>query len=236
MAKIIIKNLIKKFNNKIALNNISFQITNGLFAYIGPNGSGKTTTVRLCLKILKPTSGEIKILKDDGVPVLNNEIGFALENESPFENFTPYEYLEFYAEIYGVAKKEQRITELLEKISLASRRNEKVAKFSKGMKRKLCVIKSLIGNPEVIFLDEPFEGIEIEARRELKDILLEIKKEKIIFLTTHNLAEIESLCDSFGIIVNGSIVGIWKREVLNGRSLEDFYFSVRNKFTDEDFN
>ncbi|MGB9722108.1 MAG: ABC transporter ATP-binding protein [bacterium] len=236
MARIIVENLVKKLSNKIVLNNISFQIANGLFAYIGPNGSGKTTTVRLCLGILKPTSGEIKILKDDGFPVLNSEIGFVLENESPFENFTPQEYLEFYAEIYGVVRKEEKISELLEKIGLASRRKEKIAKFSKGMKRKLCIIKSLMGDPQVLFLDEPFEGVEIEARRELKNILLEIKSEKIIFVTTHNLPEIESMCDAFGIIINGSFAGPWEREALSGRSLENFYFSVRNTFTNEGLN
>ena len=233
MAKIIVHNLVKKFNSHFVLRNISFQVTDGLFAYIGPNGSGKTTTVRLCLKILKPTSGGVRILRDDGSPVPCNRLGFVLENETPFENFTPEEYLRFYAEIYRVAKKEEKITELLEKITLAPRRKERIAKFSKGMKRKLCIIKSLIGDPEVLFLDEPFEGIEIEARREIKDILLEIKKRKTIFLTTHNLAEIESMCDSFGIIINGDFAGHWECDVLHGTSLENFYFSVKSKFLNE---
>ncbi len=236
MAKIIISNLVKRFDNRLVLKNISFQVVDGLFAYIGPNGSGKTTTVRLCLRIIKPTSGEIRIQRDDGSIVLNSSLGFVLENETPFENYTPEEYLRFYADIYGVKKKEEKIAELLEKISLAARRKERIAKFSKGMKRKLCIVKSLIGDPEVLFLDEPFEGIEIEARREIKNMILEIKKRKIIFLTTHNLAEIESLCDSFGKIINGKFAGNWKSDVFHGTSLEDFYFSVKSKFLDEALN
>lgn len=236
MAEIVINNLVKRFNNKIALKNISFQVKNGLFAYIGPNGSGKTTTVRLCLGIIKSTKGEIKISGNDSLPISRNKIGFVLENESPFENYTPEEYLDFYAKIYGVARRRQIIDEWMEKSSLISVRKEKIAKFSKGMKRKLCIIKALIGNPEILFLDEPFEGIEIETRKEIKNILVEIKKEKIIFLTTHNLAEIESLYDSLGIIINGNFAGIWERAVLNGTSLEDFYFSVKNKYANGDLN
>jgi len=234
MSKIIIKNLTKKFNNKIVVNNLVLEIKSGeLFAYIGPNGAGKTTTIRILLQIIKPTKGKIKMIGNNDNFLPKEKIGFVLEEETPFGNFTPEEYLQFYAEIYKVKEKKQKIQELLKKFSLYTMKKQKVSKFSKGMKRKLCVAKALIGNPEVLFLDEPLEGIEIEARKEIKDILLEMKKDKIIFLTSHNLYEIEPLCNSFGIIIDGVFMGKWLQESLDGKSLEEFYFRIKEKYKNE---
>jgi len=228
MAKIIIKELTKKFNDKLVLKNINFEIENGIFAYIGPNGAGKTTTLRVCLKIIEPTKGEVIMYGNDEKPIKRNKIGFVLQDEEPFDNFTPLEYLKFYCEIYGIENKE-KIEEILKKFSLDKEKRTKISKFSKGMKRKLCIAKAFIGDPEILFLDEPLEGIEIETRKEIKDILLEMKKDKIIFLTTHNLYEVEPLCDSFGIIMDGFFMGKWDKEVLKDKSLEDFYFEIKKQ-------
>ena len=235
MIKILVQNLVKKFGNKVALKGINFEVEKGeIFAYIGPNGAGKTTTIRILLQIIKPTSGVAKILYDNEI-LSKEKIGFVLENEVPFEKYTPFEYLKFYGEIYKVRDIEKKIQILLEKLNLKKREKDKIATFSKGMKRKLCIAKALISDPEVIILDEPLEGIEIEARKEIRDILLEIKKDKIIFLSSHNLYEIETICTSVGIINEGKFIGKWQFEEIKGKSLEEFYFekikNVRNENT-----
>ena len=127
-------------------------------------------------------------------------------------------------------KREENIKEILERLNLYKRRNEKIYTFSKGMKRKLCIAKAILCEPDILFLDEPFEGIEIEARREIKEVLLELKnKMKIIFLTSHNLYEIEPLCTSFGIIINGVLKGKWNKKDLKDINLEEFYFKIKNE-------
>lgn len=229
MAKIVISNLCKKFGNKIALKNLNFEVKSGeFFGYIGPNGSGKTTTIRIILGILAPTEGKAQVLDDKNVPLKRNKIGFVLENENPFENFTPIEYLGYYAKLYGIKNYSEKIISLLKKLNLYERMKDKISTFSKGIKRKLCFAKALLAEPEILILDEPFEGIEIEARREIKNVLFEIIKEnRIIFMTSHNLYELEPLCTSFGILINGELKGKWLKEDLKNINLEDFYFKVK---------
>lgn len=233
MAKIIISNLSKNFGNKTILKNISFEVEKGeFFAYIGPNGSGKTTTIRIILGVLTPTKGKVCILDDNSFLIPKNKIGFVLEKEEPFEDFTPLEYLKFYGEMYDVKYCDEKIENLLKELNLYDKKKDKISTLSKGMKRKLCIAKSLINDPEVLILDEPFEGIEIEARREIKNILYEkIKEKKIIFITSHNLYEIEPICTSFGILINGELKGKWKKEDLKNKnmSLEDFYFKIKGE-------
>jgi len=227
MSEISIKNLTKQYNNNLVLKGVNFTVKEGeIFAYLGPNGAGKTTTIRILLSIIKPSGGEAKILGENGNSLPHSKIGFVLENEMPFENFTPEEYLKFYSEIYQTQQKEYIIQELLRKFGLLSKKRDKISKFSNGMKRKLCVAKALMGDPEILVLDEPFESIEIEARREIRNILIGFGRKKIVFLSSHNLYEIETFCTSVGIINKGQFLGKWSREVFKDKSLEEFYFKI----------
>jgi ABC-2 type transport system ATP-binding protein len=230
MAQIKVTDLEKRFGSKTVLHSISFAVQKGeFFAYIGPNGAGKTTTIRILLGVISECSGTAHIIDDNGNLMERNKIGFVLEDEKPFDTATPEEYLRFYADVYRISNRDEKISELLNMVGLEKQGRDKIAKFSKGMKRKLSVAKGLIAEPKILFLDEPFEGIEIEARREIKDILAKLQKDSIIFLTSHNLYEIEPLCTSFGIIIDGDFLGKWSQSDLKGKSLEDFYFAAKEQ-------
>ncbi|MEO0296826.1 MAG: ABC transporter ATP-binding protein [candidate division WOR-3 bacterium] len=221
MLKIEVINLTKFYDKRKALLNINFEIKeNEFFALIGSNGSGKTTLVRILLKILKPSSGKAGIFYN-GREIKKEEIGFVLEDEMPFDFFSPLEYLKFYAEIL---KRKVNLEELLKKFNLYEYKDTKIYKLSKGNKRKLCILKALINNPKVLIFDQAFEIIDIETRREIYEFLRKEKEGRIIFITSHDFEFIEYYSTHFGIIKEGKFLGKFKTEELKGKKFSDFYF------------
>jgi len=230
MKKIEVRNIKKSFKNGFVLNGVSFEVTSGeIFSYIGPNGSGKTTTIRIILGTYEKEEGEVKFLENGSEKKL--KIGFVLEDEVPFEGLSPIDYLEFFSECYGLKKRDFK--ELLHFLKLESYKNILNKNLSKGNKKKLCLAKALLHNPDILILDEPFEGIEPETRYEIRDYLLNLKKEgKIIIITSHNLYEIETFTDTVGLIYNGNFFGKWNIQEIkqNWDTLERFYMEkIRGK-------
>jgi len=225
MVELKITNMKKSFGDKFSLQNINLTLKSGdLFVYIGPNGAGKTTTVRCLLNLYKLDNGSIYYQKNKK-PLKREKIGFVLEKEKPYDELTSIEYLSLFGNIYGVKGINEKIKEVLKNVNLNEDKNKRIKSFSKGMKKKLILAKALISEPNILILDEPLEGLEVETRREIKDILKEeVLKGSIIFITTHNLFEAENFCNIFGIIDNGKLLGKWDISDLDC-SLEEFYLN-----------
>jgi len=229
-----IKNLTKFYNKFQALDKISFEVKRGdFFAFLGPNGAGKTTTINALTGLSNYQSGDVKVFGYDvSLEYLNTRrlIGLCAQ-ESNFDPFlTIYQLLVYQAEYFGITPWEakRRANELLERFQLADKRNCKHRALSGGMKKRLLLCRALIHDPEILILDEPSSGCDLELKFLIWDYLIQLNKEgKTIFLTTHYMEEAEKLCKTIGIINNGRIVRIGdKKEILQDKSLQDVFLEI----------
>jgi len=231
----VVENLTKKFNDFIAVNNISFSVRKGeIFAFLGPNGAGKTTTIKMLTTLLRPTQG--KILLNGFDPLTQQDqarrsFGIVFQDPSLDDDLTAFENLEFHGVLYRVPKKirRERIEELLKFVELWERRNDLVKNFSGGMKRRLEIARALIHHPQVLFLDEPTLGLDPQTRNHIWNYIknLNQKEETTVFFTTHYMDEAERVSDKIAIIDNGKIVIEGTSQELktktNTASLEDAF-------------
>ena len=196
-------------SNKKAVNGVSFEIKKGeIFGFLGPNGAGKTTTQKVIIGLLKGYAGTVEILdrnlqswKTD----LYNRIGVGFELPNHYQKLTALENLELFASFYR--RRTISPLQLLKMVELEQDANQRVGTFSKGMKSKLNFARSLLNDPEVLFLDEPTTGLDPVGRRLIKNIILQKRNEgRAIFLTTHNMHDADELCDRVGFIVDGKLV------------------------------
>lgn len=243
MFEIETKNLTKKFGRLVAVNDLNLQISKGtIFGFLGPNGSGKSTTVKMLTGLLAPTTGDALIA---GASILKSplqvkkRIGVLPEELALFDALTIWEHLMLSGPIYGLSKKEteKRSLELLSYLDLSSSRNTYVEQASFGMRKKCSLAMALLHNPSVLFLDEPFEGIDPVASRSIKDLLLLMASKGVtIFLTSHILEVVERLVTDFAIIVSGEIVcrQTVAETLRSGESLEDLFFKHVVRGTIED--
>src|ERR1700692_624508 len=205
--------LSRTFGNLIAVDGIDLQVTAGqFFGFLGPNGAGKSTTIKMLTGLLAPTSGTIQILGLDAAthPIeVKRQIGVVPEVLAPFGRLTAAEYLRFVGRMYGLdaATTASRTTELLEFMSLANETKKLITDFSHGMQKKLALAAAVIHGPRVLFLDEPFEGVDAVAAGTLKAMLQGmITRGATIFLTSHVLEIVERLCSHVAIIHQGKLV------------------------------
>jgi ABC-2 type transport system ATP-binding protein len=208
-----VENLVRKFGNLTAVNDISFEVEEGtIFGFLGPNGAGKTTTINILCTLLSPTSGRASIYGHDCMKEssqVRKAIGIVFQDSTLDKELTAYENLVFHAYLYDVKKpeREERIKDALNFVDLYGRRNDLVKKFSGGMKRRLEVARGLIHRPKVLFLDEPTLGLDPQTRANLWDFIVGLpKRHKVtIFMTTHYMEEAE-VCDRIAIIDKGKII------------------------------
>ncbi len=206
--------LTRDFASIRAVDGLTLEVAEGtVFGFLGPNGSGKTTTIRLLLGLLAPTSGDIEVLGHDirtGAPAIRAASGALMEHSGLYERLSAWENLEFFARVWRIPKgeREARIKELLESIGLWDRRGELVGTWSRGMKQKLAVLRTLLHRPRLVFLDEPTAGLDPIAAAALREDLLRLVAEEglTVFLTTHNLAEAERLCSQVGVVRRGRLI------------------------------
>ena len=219
-----------------ALNELNISIEKGtIFGLLGPNGAGKTTLVKLLLQIIYPTFGTAKILEQD----INNfhlkkKIGYLPENHK----YPPYlkggEVLRYFGKLSGTngAGLDKKIDELLELVKLTKWKRTKVKAYSKGMMQRLGLAQALINDPEVIFLDEPTDGVDPIGRKEIRDILLELKsRSKTIFLNSHLLSEVELITDRVGILNKGKLIREGTVKELTEKK-EEYKLSLVDNITD----
>jgi len=205
-----VKSLTKKYGNIIAIDRISFTVYRGeIFSLIGPNGSGKTTTVEILACIRTPTSGTAKVLGFDVLKEdreIKKRIGVLPQEFDAFDRLTVEENIRLIEKIYGV---KADIRGLLEEFELWELRNRKYGELSGGQKRKVGICMALVNDPEIVYLDEPTTGLDPKAREDCWNALERLKKlGKTIFLTSHYMEEVERLCDRAAIIVRGKIIDI----------------------------
>ncbi|MGD0817900.1 MAG: ABC transporter ATP-binding protein [Methanomassiliicoccales archaeon] len=210
MSIIEVRGLSKSFEDRWVLSNVNFQVDEGdIFGYLGPNGAGKTTTMRIMLGLLKPTHGEALIRgRDMGTDGdMRKRVGVLLEKNGIYDRLTAHDNLQYFARLYGVDDIERRIKEQLELVGLSDRRDQKAGKFSKGMKQRLGLARAMIHDPEIMFLDEPSSGLDPEAQKMMRDIILEMSRKKkiTVFLNSHNLDEVQRVCNRIAILQHGTI-------------------------------
>ena len=238
MNAIKIENLRKSYDGQTnALNNISLSIPRGeIFGFLGPNGSGKTTAVRILNGILSATSGHAEIL---GKPVKGNNpelhrlCGVMTEGASCYENLTAEQNLMFFGKMHGMEEKllKDRTNDLLKKLELLEVKDKKVKAFSTGMRKRISLAITLIHSPQVLFLDEPTSGLDPENALNVTRLIKELAEENevTIFLCTHQLKYAEDICTLYGFISEGNMLGFGTFDELASRKNASLQLKVRGK-------
>ena len=208
-----VQNLVKRYGDVMAVDHLSFEVERGeIFGLLGPNGAGKTTTIRVIMDILKPDAGNVTVL-GQSPGQMKGRVGYLPEERGLYRNLKVLDTLVYLAELKGVSRPtaQKRATALLERIQLGDWANRKVRDLSQGMQQRLQFAASLIHDPEVIFLDEPFQGLDPVNAERIKDFIADLYGEgKTIVLSTHQMNRVEALCNRILLINRG-------RAVLYGR-------------------
>jgi len=221
-----IENLTRDFGQVRAVDNLSLEVPSGIiFGFLGPNGSGKTTTINLLLGLLEPTSGKAEVLgynTQTEADEVRSRTGALLEYPGLYEQISAEDNLEFYGRVWRIpaAERQARIEELLTHIGVWERRKERIAKWSRGEKQKLAMARALLHHPPLVFLDEPTAGLDVMAATALRDDLagLATRDGVTVFLTTHNMAEAEKLCRQVAVIRQGKLVAVGHPDELRAKA------------------
>ncbi len=237
------ENLTKQFNigknhpPVVAVDNLSLDVNEGeVFGFLGPNGAGKTTTVRMLCSLIAPTSGEAVI---NGMVIgkqdteIRRNVGILTETPGMYERLSAEKNLKIFARLYGVKNIDGQVEKFLRLLGLWDRRFDEVGSFSKGMRQKLAIARSLIHEPKILFLDEPTSGLDPEASRLVRDFIEELKAEgTTIFLCTHNLDEADRLCQRIAIFKSHLITVDTPQSLRNRLFGRKVVFHLRNLQTD----
>ncbi len=208
-------NLSKDYDGKLAVDNISLEISAGeIFGFLGPNGAGKTTTVKMLTGMMKPSSGTATIGDFDLVSQsqeVKKIIGYVPESGALFESLTALEFLELMAELHHMERSQaqRRMNEFLNLFGLADNKDQLISQFSKGMKQKVLLISALLHKPEVLFLDEPLNGLDANTALVFKQLLKRMAEQgKTILFCSHILEVVERICSKIALINDGSIISV----------------------------
>ena len=198
---------------RVALRPLNLTVEEGeVFGFLGPNGAGKTTTLKLLMGLVSPTGGTARILgKNIDEAEVKAQIGFLPEQPYFYDYLTAKELLEYYAQLSGMQPKErsQKIDAMLERVGLKDAARLQLRKFSKGMLQRVGLAQAILHDPKVVFLDEPMSGLDPMGRREVRDLIEELKQQgKTVFFSTHILSDAEALCDRVAVIHQGELRGV----------------------------
>ena len=240
-----LKNVSKSFGKRKIIDNLNLEVEEGeIYGFLGPNGSGKTTTIKMILRLINSDSGEIKVNGYDTKKQFEKAmecIGAIVENPDLYKYMSGIDNLRLHARIRNIDEK--RIKEVLELVELKGREKDKVGKYSLGMKQRLGLALTLLHKPKVLILDEPTNGLDPAGIKKLRDILKEIshKEGVAVFVSSHILSEMQLMCDRVAVLDNGKIVKVEKISDTNEEKEEVVEIKVRNiekavKILKEDFN
>lgn len=211
--------LTKKFGKQIAVNKISMKINKGdIYGFIGKNGAGKTTFMKMICGLIKSNSGEIKLFNSSNLNKGRKRIGSIIENPALYPDMTAYENLIYYNKLLGVTDY-SNVEKILTLVGLQSTGKKKVKNFSLGMKQRLSIAVSLINSPDLLILDEPINGLDPEGIREIRELLLKLnyENEMTILISSHILGELSKIATKYGVIENGTMVDEFSADELNER-------------------
>ncbi len=210
-----IRDLSKTFGNFHAVDSLTLTVMQGeVFGLLGPNGSGKTTTINMISGLSVPTSGEVKVLGYDvrhNARAVRQILGAVPQETALYEELSAWTNMDFHADLFGIPyrEKKQRINDMLELVQLADRKKSRVGTFSGGMKRRLALGRALLHDPKLIYLDEPTLGVDVQARRAIWDYILTLRNQgKTVLITTNYLEEAQALCDRLAIIDHGKLIAV----------------------------
>jgi ABC-2 type transport system ATP-binding protein len=219
-AAIEIENLSKEYpygflhlKKKKSLEDLSMHVENGeVFGFLGPNGAGKSTTIKLLMRLIFPTSGSARILgKSIDDVAMHGSVGYLPEQPYFYDYLTAHEVLDYFARFHGLTASDRRarVEAMLKKVGLDTAKKIQLRKYSKGMLQRVGLAQAILHRPQVVVLDEPMSGLDPLGRREVRDIILELKREgRTVLFSTHVLSDAEMLCDRVGVIVGGKLRGI----------------------------
>jgi ABC-2 type transport system ATP-binding protein len=238
---IITQDLTRKFNDFTAVNEVNFQVKKGIiFGFLGPNGAGKSTTIRMLTTLLTPTSGTAMVAGFDIVhesDEVRRKIGLVAEKLILYPRLTAVENLMFFGRLYGMRDDalRQRIEELLDMVYLTSFKNKQVGGFSSGMRQRVNIVRELLHNPEILFLDEPTNALDPQSVRFVHDLVKDLKaRGHTIVLTTHVMEEADTLSDIIEIIDHGKIIAVGTPRELKDRFHADNILDVFLSLTGRD--
>jgi ABC-2 type transport system ATP-binding protein len=210
MPAVELNNICKSYNDNLVVNNVSFTVAQGdIFGLIGPNGAGKTTTIRMVMDIIKPESGEISILGESLNEDTKNRIGYLPEERGLYKKITVLQSLVYLASLKGMGNRaaRSRAEELLQRVDMLPHQEKKIEELSRGMGQIIQFLATIIHDPQLLILDEPFAGLDPVNTNLLKEIILELRSQrKAIILSTHMMNEVEALCDRILMINKGRTV------------------------------
>jgi ABC-2 type transport system ATP-binding protein len=222
MNAVEIDQVTKTFGKHVAVDDLSLQVPTGsVYGFIGPNGSGKTTTLRMIMRILHPDRGRIEVLGEETLGAANDRVGYLPEERGLYKQMKVRDILRFYAELKGFRDSKAAIDEWLERMGLSDWATKKVEALSKGMAQKVQFIATIIARPELVILDEPFSGLDPINADVLREAVLGLKRDgATVIFSTHDMAVAEKMCDFIFMIYKG-------RKVLDGtlESIQDTYGS-----------
>ena len=235
MGDVVLKceHLHKNFGKKEILKDVSLELEKGqIFGFLGPNGAGKTTTIKLILGLQSITSGTVKI---NGYDITSNftnairNVGAIVENPDLYMYLTGYENLKLIANLYkGVGK--ERIDEVVKLVKLENRINDKVSRYSLGMRQRLGIAQAILHKPNLLILDEPTNGLDPEGIKEIRELLKDLaeKEEMAVLISSHNLLELETFCNKICIIKNGKVMETNKIEDVKNIAKSGYIFEIDN--------
>ena len=194
-----------------AVRGVDLEVRSGeIFGFLGPNGAGKTTSMKMAMGLIQPTAGTVGVLGGTiAEPAIRRRIGYLPEHPYFYDYLTAFEILDFFGQLYEIPRKERRrrIGELLALVDLEEARDRTLRRFSKGMLQRVGIAQALIGDPDLVVLDEPLSGLDPMGRREVRNIIVSLREQgKTVFFSTHILNDIETICDRVAMIVEGKIV------------------------------
>lgn len=221
---IVVKELCKEYKGRLgdrvmAVNNVSFSVQVGeIFGFIGPNGAGKTTTIKTLLGLLFPTSGKATVLgKPAGDIEAKERISYLPESPYFYEHMTAAEVLDFYCQLFrmSTSARRKKVGELLERVGLGKDGHRALRQYSKGMLQRVGIAQALINDPELLFFDEPTSGLDPIAHKDIQDLILSLREQgKTVFLSSHQLSDVEHVCNRVAIINRGELVKMGTMEQL----------------------
>jgi len=231
-----VNELTKHFGQQKAVDAISFEAVPGkILGFLGPNGAGKSTTMRMLTGYLNPTSGTVQIeskVITTTTTTIRKEIGYLPENTPLYSDMYVKEFLSFVGATYGLKNLTQKVNDVIKQVGLTPEQHKKIGMLSKGYKQRVGIAQAIIHNPKILILDEPTSGLDPNQLADIRTLIKELGKDKIIIISTHIMQEVEAICDDIIIINKGKIVAngslLSLKEKYAPQSLEEIFKKLTN--------